>query len=117
MKNLFILTVMLLLLTSCSNYSYYWHGEEDDVYFTSKTPEKVDPDISIDDDDSNTYRHDYPQQPNTRRYPRYERRSSTRTSRPNLPQTRTSKPTSTSKPAPTRPSRPSRTGGGQSDPR
>ena len=37
-----MLSVFVLgMLGSCSHYTQYWHGEEDDVYFTSQTPEEV----------------------------------------------------------------------------
>lgn len=32
----------MFFLTGCSSYSHYWHQQEDDVYFMSKTPEDID---------------------------------------------------------------------------
>lgn len=64
--NICFATISILLLTSCSSsYSRYWHEEEDDVYFTSKTKEEVEAyksfrENSNNDDDSWDYREQYP---------------------------------------------------------
>ncbi len=111
---------------SCSSYNYYWHEEEDDVYFVSKTEEKVDTwadqDEDWDDDDrGNTSLDGYD----------WNRKRRTRTSRqPGVVVTsprssRSSKtikspsPTKTSRPSapPSRPSRPTKSGGKTNSPR
>lgn len=84
MKNLYLYKLGLgiivgLFLTSCSSsYSRYWHEEEDDVYFTSRTKEEVEAYETFHDDSNESeksweYRDSYPQ--NNRVYQRSRRRS------------------------------------------
>ena len=118
-QNIFILFCVAVFFSSCSNYTRYWHQEEDDVYFTSETPEEVDifayKEKEKDDDDQ--WR-TIEQPRRTSDWDDYDRRNRrNRTYRPpviiNQPRDKggkTTKPSSQpkSEPKPTRPSRPSR---------
>lgn len=113
--NICIVLVSILLLTSCSSsYSRYWHEEEDDVYFTSKTKEEVEAYKSFcensDNDDNWNYEKQYPR--NDRRdnsYRRY-RENPVYTPTPSIPRSpRTNggikAPTPTRKTTPTTPTK------------
>lgn len=103
-----------LFFSSCSNYTRYWHQEEDDVYFTSTTLEDVDIDgyeAEPDDDDQRWRTIDQPRRSNDwDQYDRYPRRN--RGYRPpiiNRPNSKDQPRTTPQRePKPDRPSRPSR---------
>jgi len=131
MKSTILLLLIAFTFVGCSRYDYYWHEEEDDVYFISQTPEEVDiyassNDRDNDDDDYDTYdeprSREYEPNPPRRRndgtiyYPNRTRRTTTTRPRTNSgssnPKVNTPKPPRT-QPAPRRPSRPTAPKGGQ----
>ncbi len=119
MKQAILLLIASFTLFSCSRYDYYWHEEEDDVYFVSQTPEEVDiygyevPDDQDTYDDTRRTRRDrrYDQYPRTSRNQGYgtipgnSRRTNRGTSSPGgVRKSPTPSPRTT--PTPSRPSRP-----------
>lgn len=92
MKPAILLLITAFAFTGCSRYDYYWHEEEDDVYFVSQTPEEVDiyqyqTDNDNDEEETETYdngqNRSYDPYPNTNRQPTIynDNRRRTRTNR------------------------------------
>lgn len=111
----------LALFTSCgtSNYAKYWHGEEDDVYFTSATPEGLVPTVEVYEDrnddrvNDGLWRSDFPDRRTYDRDYNYNRRYRNRNHYPVVIRSNrgsdndnTSRPSPKKAPTPTRPSRP-----------
>ena len=121
MKKTYLLLLMLgsLLAGGCSCYTHYWHSDEDDVYFNSKTTEEIE--IACNDQDNNdentrrtsnndVYRQDYPRRRSSRNIFTNPRRSYPVKTKPTTrPSNTNTKPARTNKPAPTRQSRPTET--------
>lgn len=111
MKRLYTLSLGILaglLLTGCSSsYSRYWHEEEDDVYFTSKTKEEVEAyetfQENSDSDENWNYRDNYPQDNDT--YER-DRNRSIYTTTPSIPRNYPKSNKKINAPTPTRKTKP-----------
>lgn len=69
--NISLICLGFIFLSSCSSsYSRYWHEQEDDVYFTSKTKEEVEAYETYTENSNNDENWDYREQ-----YPRNDRRN------------------------------------------